>query len=255
MNEKKTRLKNRALAVNFADAFRMVEQIHRQGGGNEVPKDSLKPIIGSKPTSSLYDRKLAALKAYGLIDVHDERVSLSSVGKAYAMPISPEAKKQAMLQAFRKIPLFDGLLSRYEGKPLEINEFFHNLVAHDFEIPADDVGTWIKDFIDGARLVGILTSEGGHDVVRLPSAAGAPSPKIQGEAPAMEHLEEVHEQSVEMVSLKILGGKTQINIPEKIDPNLLKETYFATDDALEMMRRKYKRLTGKDIESEENHEN
>ena len=94
----------------------MVEQIHRQGGGNEVPKDSLKPIIGSKPTSSLYDRKMAVLKAYGLIEVQDERVSLSPLGKAYAMPISPEGKQQAVLQAFMKIPLFDGLVSGSRGR-------------------------------------------------------------------------------------------------------------------------------------------
>jgi hypothetical protein len=245
MNEKKTRQKNRALAVTFADALRMVEQIHRQGGGNEVPKDSLKPIIGSKPTSSLYDRKLAALKAYGLIDVHDERVSLSSLGKAYAMPISPEAKRQATLQAFRKIPLFDGLLSRYEGKPLEINEFFHNLVAHDYEIPADDVGTWIKDFIDAARLAGILASEGGHDVVRLPDSVGAPQPK--GGAPAME-IEEVQELGAELgigPNLRIFssGGKRIINYPSELRE--LEQTIDATEDVLEMMKKELKRLKGK----------
>jgi len=242
MNEKKTRHKNRALAVNFADALKMVEQIHRQGGGNEVPKDSLKPIIGSKPTSSLFHRKLAALKSYGLIDVHKERVSLSPLGKTYAMPISPEAKRQAMLQAFRKIPLFDGLLSRYEGKPLEINEFFHNLVAHDFDIPSDDVATWIKDFIDGARLAGVLTSEGGEDVVRLPGSAGAPSFKPKGGAPAMEP-EEIQEQLGDLVSLRILGAKTHLDIPDKIAEKLLVETIGATEDALEHLRRKLSRLT------------
>ncbi len=65
--------------------------------------------------------------------------------------------------------------------------------------------------------------------------------------------EEVQEQSEGVVSLRILGGKTQMNIPDKIDPELLKETYFATDDVLEMMRRKYKRLTGNDIDPPEKH--
>ena len=53
------------------------------------------------------------------------------------------------------------------------------------------------------------------------------------------------------MSFRVLGAKTQQNIPDKIDPELLKETYFATDDFLETLRRKYKRLTGKEIESTE----
>lgn len=245
----KTRRKNRAIALGLADALRMVEQIHRQGGGGGVPRNSLESIIDSKPTSSLYDRKLAALKSYGLIETQGNMVSLSPLGKAYATPISSENKKQSALQAFRNIPLFDGLLSRFEGKPLPaINEFFHNLVADAYSVPHEEVAKWIREFIEGAKFADILISEEGQEVVRLPGSVGAPSPKPQGGAPAME-TEEVHEQSGEVVSLRILGGKTQINIPDKIDPELLKETFFATDDVLEMMRRKYKRLTGEDIDT------
>jgi hypothetical protein len=244
MTNKKTRRKNRAIALGLADALRMVEQIHRQGGGGGVPRNSLESIIDSKPTSSLYDRKLAALKSYGLIETQPDMISLSPIGKAYATPISPESKKQSALQAFRNIPLFDGLLSRFEGKPLPaINEFFHNLVAEAYSVPHEEVSKWIREFIDGAKFTDILVTVDGQEVVRLPGSVGAPSPKPQGGATAME-LEELQEQSGELVGLKIHGAKTQMNIPDKVDEKLLIETIGATEDALEHLRRKLARLTG-----------
>lgn len=249
-SEAKTKRVSRALALNLSGALGMMEPIHRQGGGNEVPKTSLESIVGSKATSSLFHVKMAALKAYGLINTHGEMVSLSPLGKAYATPVSPEGQKQTAIQAFRKVPLFENLLNRYSGNPLpEIDQFFYNLLHTSYGVPIEEAPKWMKKFVEGARLVGLLVSDGGHEVVRLPGSVGAPSPNPQGGAPTME-TEELQEQSGEVVSLRILGGKTQINIPDKIDPDLLKETYYATDDVLEMMRRKYKRLTGKEIESE-----
>lgn len=253
MAEKTTRRKNRAIALGLADALRMVEQIHRQGGGGAVPRNSLESIIESKQTSSLYDRKLAALKSYGLIEAQGDMVSLSPLGKAYATPTSAENKKHSALQAFRNIPLFEGLLSRFEEKPLPaINEFFLNLVAETYSVPHEEVSKWIREFYDGAKFTVVLITEDGQEVVRLPGSVGAPSLKTQGGAPVMEQLEEMQDQSEEVVSFRVLGAKTQTNIPDKIDPELLKETYFVTDDFLETLRRKYKRLTGKDIESPEN---
>lgn len=244
-SEAKAKRVSRALALTLSDALGMMEPIYRQGGGNEVPKTSLESIMGS-PTSSLTSAKMAALKAYGLIETHGEMVSLSPLGKAYATPVSPEDKKQIAIQAFRKIPLFENLLNRYSGKPLpEIDQFFFNLLLASYDIPIEEAPKWMKKFVEGARLVGLLVSEGGHDVVRLPGPVGVPSPKLQGGAPTME-TEEVHEQSGELVSLRIQGAKTQMNIPDKIDERQLEETIGATEDALEHLRRKLTRLSGKE---------
>ena len=226
--------------MGLADALRMVEQIHRQGGGGGVPRNSLESIIASKPTSSLYDRKLAALKSYGLIETQGDMISLSPLGVAYATPVSPENKKQSALQAFRNIPLFDGLLIRFEGKPLPaINEFFYNLVAQSFKVPHEETSKWIREFIDGAKFADILVSEDGQEVVRLPGSVGAPSPKPQGGAPEMnvDEVQELSEESGLGPSLRIFssGGKRIINYPS--EPVELEQTIDATKDVLEMMRK------------------
>jgi hypothetical protein len=241
MMEKKTRRKNRAIALGLADALRMVEQIHRQGGGGGVPRNSLESIIDSKPTSSLYDRKLAALKSYGLIETQGDMVALSSTGNAYATPISPENRKQAALQAFRNIPLFDGLISRFEGKPLPaINEFFHNLVAQSFQVPHEEVSKWIREFIDGAKFVDILVTENGQEVIRLSGSAGAPSPKPQGGAPEME-IQETR-LTGELVDARILGGGLSVNLPDKINADDLQESIDAVDMLLKMLEAKLKKI-------------
>ena len=241
MMEKKTRRKNRAIALGLADALRMVEQIHRQGGGGGVPRNSLESIIDSKPTSSLYDRKLAALKSYGLIETQGDMVALSSTGNAYATPISPENRKQAALQAFRNIHLFDGLISRFEGKPLPaINEFFHNLVAQSFQVPHEEVSKWIREFIDGAKFVDILVTENGQEVIRLSGSAGAPSPKPQGGAPEME-IQETR-LTGELVDARILGGGLSVNLPDKINADDLQESIDAVDMLLKMLEAKLKKI-------------
>ncbi len=249
---KATQRTSRAIALSLSDALGMMEPIHRQGGGNEVPTSALESIVGNSSTSSSFQAKIAALKTYGLIEHGKKMVSLSPLGKAYATPLSPEDKNQTAIQAFRKVPLFENLLSRFSGNPLpELDKYFYNLLNANYGVPVEEAPKWMKRFVEGARLVGVLVSEGGQDVVHLPGSVGAPSPKPQGGAPM--GTEEVQEQSEGVVSLRILGGKTQMNIPDKIDPELLKETYFATDDVLEMMRRKYKRLTGNDIDPPEKH--
>jgi hypothetical protein len=240
-SEAKAKRVSRALALSLSEALGIMEPIHRQGGGNEVPKTSLESIMSSKVKSSLFAAKMAALKAYGIIETHGEMVSLSPLGKAYATPISPEDKKQTAIQAFRKVPLFENLLSRYSGNPLpEIDQFFYNLLHSTYEIPIEEAPKWMKKFVEGARLVGLLVSEGGHDVVRLPGSVGAPSPKPQGGAPTMEIKETV--QAGEVVDVRILGGGLSINLPDKINAEDLQESIDAADMLLKMLEAKLKKI-------------
>lgn len=240
--------KTRAISLGLAESLNMVEQIHRQGGGAPVPKESLEHIVESKPTSSLFQRKLAALKTYGLVETQEDMVLLTPLGKAYATPTSPEQKNQVALQAFRKIPLFEKLINQYNGKPLpEINQFFYNLLASTYGVPHEEAPKWIKEFVDGARFVSILVPEEGHETVRLPGTVGTPSLDSTAGAPSMES-EETQEHSGDVVSLIIQGAKTQMNFPEKIDEEMLQEAIGATEDYLELLKRKLSRLTGKEYE-------
>lgn len=232
---------SRALVLNLSEALGMMEPIHRQSGGNEVPKTSLESIVGSKATSSLFHVKMAALKGYGLIETHGEMVSLSPLGKAYATSVSPEGQKQTAIQSFRKVPLFENLLKRYSGNPLpEIDQFFYNLLHTSYGIPIEEAPKWVKKFVEGARLVGLLVSEGGHEVVRLPGSVGAPSPQPKGGAPKME-IEETR-LTGEMVDVRILGGGLSINLPDKINAEDLQESIDAAEMLLKMLEAKLKKL-------------
>jgi hypothetical protein len=239
---KATQRISRAIALSLSEALGMMEPIHRQGGGNEVPTSALESIVGNSPTSSTFHSKIAALKTYGLIETHGKKIiSLSPLGKAYATPVSPEDKKQTAIQAFRKVPLFENLLIRYSGNPLpEIDQFFYNLLYSTYAVPIEEAPKWMKRFVEGARLVGLLVSEGGHEVVRLPGSAGAPSPKPQGGAPKME-IEETR-LTGEMVDVRIFGGGLSINLPDKINADDLQESIDATEMLLKMLEAKLKKL-------------
>jgi len=245
--ERKER-KERAIIVGLVDALRMVEQIHLQGGGVPVPKNTLEHILDSKPKSSFYDRKLAALRSYGLIDTRNDVVTLTPLAEGYAMPVSAEQKSQIALQAFRKISLFDKILNQYDGKSLpNIDQFFYNLIATTYGLPYEEVPKWLKEFVEGARHTGVLVSEGGREIVRLSSSVGA-SPAVPAAAPkqgASTMTVQEAQTSTEMVNLQILGGQMTMNVPEDIEAEDLKNTIGATEDALELLLRKWFRLTGK----------
>jgi hypothetical protein len=248
--------KNRVIALGLADALNVAEQIHRQGGGDKVPKESLVPMVKSKPTSSLFERKVSALRSYGLISVQGEEILLTQLGKAYAIPITPEDRTNIALKVFLKIPIFSNLLNRYNNSPLpEINEFFYNLVAASYDVPQEDAPKWVNEFINGAKLAGVLVSEGGHEYIRLPGQVSAPFSKIPmlvtpvSSTSALGEIdkkpqEELPEQE-EIVHLRISGGKVIMNIPDEIGPEILKKSIDAAKDALLMMKSRYDRLMGK----------
>ena len=238
--------KERAIIVGLVDALRMVEQIHRQGGGASVPKNALEHILDSKPKSSFFDRKLAALRAYGLIETHGDMVTLTPLGESYAMPVSPEQKSQIALQAFRKISMFDKILNQYNGKPFpEINQFFYNLLANTYSIPQEEAPKWLKEFIEGARHTNILVPEGGHEIVRLPNSVGVPLSQPKEGTPTMNiqgTTTEESQNSSDAVNLQIYGAQMKLNIPDKVEALGLEETIGATEDALALLKRKLERL-------------
>lgn len=248
-----TKRKNRVIALGLAEALNVAEQIHRQGGGDRVPKESLAPMVKSKPTSSLFKQKVSALRSYGLISVQGEEIFLTQLGKAYAIPITPEDRVNIALQVFLKIQLFNNLLNRYNNSPLpDINEFFYNLVAASYDVPREDAPKWVNEFINGAKLAGVLVSEGGQEYVRLASQVSAPSPKIPVasspvvSAGALGEIDrtsqgETSEQE-EIVHLRISGGKMVLNMPDEIAPYILKKSIDATRDALMIMEKKLERL-------------
>jgi hypothetical protein len=235
----KPKRRNLVIGLSLGDALRVVEQIHRQGGGGKVPKSSLAPMVGSKATSSLFERKISALRAYGLIDVQGDEVSLTQLGRTYAMPVSPEAKVEAMLQAFKRVPLFDSLLDRYNGSPLpETNEFFYNMVAESYDVPQEEAHKWVTRFIKGIRHIGALSIEAGQEVVRLPGAlVGTPSTDIGGENDMGTGVAEQQVGGVEVVDVRILGGKMLLNLPDGVSSAALKKTIDTTEVALDAMRK------------------
>ena len=248
----RVRRKNRAIALGLADALKVVEQVNRQGGGAKIPKSSLAPMVKSKATSSLFDRKLSALRSYGLVDVSGDEVSLTQLGRAYAVPTSPEARAETTLQAFRRVSLFESLLNRYNGSPLpEINEFFYNMVAETYDVPVNEAPKWVMEFIYGARHAGVLIAEAGQEIVLLLSPVGTPSTDAEGENDMGTVVAEQQIGGVEVVDVRILGGKMRLSLPDEIAPSLLRKSIAAMKDALTIVENRLKRAEEEGGPSEE----
>src|ERR1700730_17270732 len=93
--------------LGLADAISLVEEIYIQAGGT-ANYNLLSRIFDNSPSSSSFTKKLAWLKAYGLVaEPTKGTVSLSETGLAIAAPQSPEAAATAKKEAFLRIDIYN----------------------------------------------------------------------------------------------------------------------------------------------------
>ncbi len=141
--------------IQLAEAFDLVTQIYEQGGG-QASYDMMSRLTGNSSSSSSFFKKLAAVKAYGLVTDANKIVSLTDEGMAIAAPISPEAARSARKLAFLNVDVFSRIYERHKGKLLPADEFLRNIIEQDQRIPRDLSASWVSAFKQGAAAAGLL---------------------------------------------------------------------------------------------------
>jgi hypothetical protein len=146
--------------ISLAEAASLVTQIYEQAGG-KANYDLLSQIFDNSQSSSSFVKKLAVLKAYGLVNEPTKGdVVVSDSGTAIAAPTSDEGSALAKKDAFLRIDVYNKIHGRHKGKLLPADEFLRNIIEHDCGIPRELSGRWTKEFKDGARTAGLLYDRG-----------------------------------------------------------------------------------------------
>jgi hypothetical protein len=146
--------------ASLAEAFLLAERIYENGGG-QASYDMFSRLTGNSSSSSSFVRKLAAMKAYGLLaEAVKGQLILTETGIRIAAPRDADAAGNARKQAFTSIDTFNRIFDRHKGKLLPADEFLKNMIEQECEIPRDLSKLWVSAFKDSLKTAGLLHDRG-----------------------------------------------------------------------------------------------
>lgn len=219
--------------LGLADAILLVEKLYAQAGGT-ANYNLLSRIFDNSPSSSSFTKKLAWLKAYGLVtEPAKGTVSLSEIGMTIAAPVSPEAASAAKKDAFLRIDVYSRIFERHKGKLLPADEFLKNIIEQDCGIPRELSDSWVSSFKDAIRVAGLLYDRGDQKKQILESAvlersAALPSASVDrsDQATSVTHSVDAFLQAPKAepistsglnVNIRLSGGQVAtFRIPDKL---------------------------------------
>ncbi len=170
--------------ISFAAAISFAEKIYENGGA-KASYDLLSRIFDNSTKSSSFTKKMAALKAYGLVaEPVKGEVQLTETGISVAAPQSPLAEGTARKEGFLRIEPFARIYDRHRGKLLPADEFLKNILEQDCDIPKDLSQSWLEAFKEAIRTAGLLYERPDQKIqimesgvpLRQPAAPSQPEP-------------------------------------------------------------------------------
>jgi hypothetical protein len=164
--------------LGLSDAVMLTDKIYEQAGG-QANYDLLSRIFDNTQNSSSFTKKLATLKAYGLVtEASKGEVSLTDSGLAIAAPQSQEASAMAKRDALLRIDVYSKIYERHKGKLLPADEFLKNIIEQDSGIPRELSDKWVKAFKDAVVVAGLLHDRGDGRMQLMESALVVKTPSV-----------------------------------------------------------------------------
>lgn len=127
-------------------------------GSRPVSLEILAQACGIKnPKTKSFQGKISSARMFGLIDVKDRTVSLSSEGHALLYPTEPDIHPLE-LELFSRPKLYRDLLDAYEGKSLPRKDLFENILVKNHGLSDISKKRAAECFIAGAEELGIMVN-------------------------------------------------------------------------------------------------
>ncbi len=173
--------------LGLAESLKVAQEIQERGGGT-LSLESLAEVFGNSMKSSSFERKLSALKNFGLIERQRDSVRLTKLALAYVAPTAAEEQVKAKAEAMRNVALLRQLHDRFAGGVLPPADSLANLVLREYGANEPLHRSWADFFVESLRSADLVSSVGGRMTVRrTPDGAEAsvppPPPALPEEAP------------------------------------------------------------------------
>jgi hypothetical protein len=223
--QKKTPRGTSPPVLTLEEAISIAKKIYDVTGG-EAPRSAANEITGNSPGSSVFFKKLFALRNYGLVIDENEITSLTDLGRTIVAPRDETEYAEAVKRVFLKIDVFLKIYEKFKGRPLPLDQYLINTFI-DY-VPKEVSSEWLNQFKRSAKFAGLLReiSDGRFHVMDTPSFV--PQEEVQ-EKPLEKVIEPPHKPKPEVPQsnsnrLPIPLGRDRlafIELPENWNPKEL----------------------------------
>jgi hypothetical protein len=146
-------------------ALKIAREIQERGGGT-LSLQSLAEVFDNSLKSSSFERKLSALRNFGLVERLPDGVRLTRLALAYVAPTTADEQAKAKVDAMRNVTLLQQLHERFAGGVLPAAESLANLVLREYGAKEPLHKAWADYFVQSLRTADLLSSVGGRMTVR-----------------------------------------------------------------------------------------
>lgn len=203
--------------LSLIEAIDVIVRFYEEAGG-ESSFDLLARITDNSPASSVFSKKVAALRNYNLIEDENRIVRLSPLGFRITAPHEPAERMEAAKEAFLNVEIFAKAYDRYKGRILPQDEFLTNAFGS-YYVPRELAGEWVEKFKASLDAAGLLEERNGKPQVRETVLI----PREVQELPPPVEVKEVEpiKESVAPLPTLVLTSPDVIRTPLPLGPGRL----------------------------------
>lgn len=130
------------------ESIEVAKAIEDKNGGNPTDATDLAKMVGFNNPDWRFTDLLRSANFYGIVEGKGAKakVSLTELGIDIVAPSNSNQRQNALLKAFRNVPLFKEVSEYYQGKRIPEDEYFSNTLAKNFNIPRERIITYIEIF-------------------------------------------------------------------------------------------------------------
>jgi hypothetical protein len=159
-------------ALKLSEAMVLAKKIYEQAAG-AASYDTFSQITGNSRTSSAFQRKLSALRQYGIIQDTDNIAALTDIGTRIVAPRDVGDDLTATKEAMLRIDYLNKIFERHKGRILPDDQFLKNILIQEIKVPREVAELWIVWFKEAAVAARLLhtRADGKIQVLEGPTAS------------------------------------------------------------------------------------
>ncbi|MBE0611045.1 MAG: hypothetical protein IH609_16810 [Dehalococcoidia bacterium] len=230
---------------DLADSVTVAKTIRERGGG-AATADALASYLNYGGTNNgAFLNRVGSARMFGLIERQGDSYIPSDRAMRIIAPERPGIDDvAAMADAFRAVPLYGVLITRYRGQPLPPETGLRNAMETQYGVPKARTQIAYRVFMDSAATAGYFNARGGARTHLVQPQIGAATPHPTEQIPG--ETEHDPRQESEAPPLRPMAALT--SIIERLQEALVEKIRDVPADDLEKVREYIKEIKALEAE-------